>query len=230
VLGIDPSKEKIMDRLGIDEDIFEEAKMEIIEREEQKIVRKRRNSGGNNKRNALKALDVLGHDPSKEKVMNTLGMDEIDVKDVEKEKVEIYEQQCSRKRSNSWLNKKKAAKAMKVLGLEPSKDKIMETLGIVEVDLKEIEQQQIEWNGEINNNIIHKRVTKNKKANKKALKVVGYEPSDIKLQKTLGVELNIIKNVSKIETKSHTMQVVLAIVIPMVTFTAVFVITQIFNL
>jgi len=230
VLGIDPSKEKIMDRLGIDEDIFEEAKMEIIEREEQKIVRKRRNSGGNNKRNASKALDVLGHDPSKEKVMNTLGMDEIDVNDVEKEKIEIYEQQCTRKRSNSWLNKKNAAKAMKVLGLEPSKDKIMETLGIVEVDLKEIEQQQIEWNGEINNNIIHKRVTKNKKANKKALKVVGYEPSDIKLQKTLGVELNIIKNVSKIEIKSHTMQVVLAIVIPMVTFTAVFVITQIFNL
>jgi DNA-directed RNA polymerase specialized sigma subunit len=135
ILGFDPSKQKLMKRLGVDEEIVNEAKMQVLQREEDKIVRQRRNSGSN-KRNSTKALEVLGHNPSKEKIKSTLGMDEQDVDAVEQEKVEIYEQECSRKRSNSWLNKKASYKALKVLGLEPSKDKIKNTLGINEEDLK----------------------------------------------------------------------------------------------
>jgi len=230
VLGIDPSKEKIKDRLGIDEEVIQEAKMELIAREEEKYVRKRRNSAGSNKRNALKALDVLGVDPSKDKVMNTLGMDEKDVEVVEKEKVEIYEQECSRKRSNSWLNKKDAAKAMKVLGVEPSRNKVMETLGIVELDLKEAEEQTLERKEEITNNIIHKRITKNKKANKKALKILGYDPSDIKLQNILGIDLPYISNQSQIGCGYVLQNIALAIGLPLTLTTFHFVISQLFSL
>jgi len=192
ILGVDPSKEKVMSCLGVGEDVIEEAKMEVVEREEQKIARQRRNSGSN-KKNIQKALDVLGHDPSKEKIMNTLGMDERDIEDVEKERVEIYEQECSKKRSNSWLNKKEAQKALKVLGLDPSKDKVMETLGIVDNELKVAEEEQMGRTEEIFNGIIQKRVIQNKKANQKALKILGHDPSETKLQNKFGENYEVLR-------------------------------------
>jgi len=94
-------------------------------------------------------LDVLGLNPSKEKAMNTLGMEDKDVEIVEQKKVEMYEQECTKKRLRSWVNKKNSSKAIKVLGLELSKDKVMNTLGIKEHEVKEAEEDQIEKNERI---------------------------------------------------------------------------------
>lgn len=65
-----------MNTLGIDESVVEEARLEQIAREEDQYIRKRKNSASVDKRHAQKALDILGVDPSQEKVMTTLGMDE----------------------------------------------------------------------------------------------------------------------------------------------------------
>jgi hypothetical protein len=54
-----------MDRLGVDLDVVAEAEQENYERLEQQILRKRRNSGNVDRKHTGKALDVLGHDPSK---------------------------------------------------------------------------------------------------------------------------------------------------------------------
>jgi hypothetical protein len=118
-----------MTTLGVDETVIDEAETQNFERMEQEIVKKRRNSGNDyviglylqvigsvDKRHATKALDVLGHDPSKEKVKNTLGMDEEDVEQAEQDKIEHFEEELEKKRSNSWVDKKKAQKALKVLG------------------------------------------------------------------------------------------------------------------
>lgn len=137
LLGLDPSNEKAMNLLGVTEEVLRDAHNENLDREEQRIVRQRRNSGAN-KRNVQKALDVLGLDPSKDKAMTTLGMDETDFVESERDKVEHYENECTRKRSNSWLNKKEAAKALKVLGLEPSKEKIRTTLGLHDEQIQEV--------------------------------------------------------------------------------------------
>jgi len=213
ILGHNPSKEKVMNRLGVDADVVDEALMEVAEREEQRIFRKRRSSGSL-KRNAQKALDILGHDPSKEKIMNTLGMDEQDVQDVEKEKIEMYEQECTRKRSNSWLNKRVAAKALKVLGLEPSKDKVMTMLGIMEFEVKEAEEQEWERQEELTQCLIKKRIIQNKKQNSKALRVLGIDPSNSKLQSTFGVDYEILKKYPKDISMSHPTKMAIAIGIP----------------
>jgi len=202
-----------MNRLGVDADVVDEALMEVVEREEKRIFRKRRSSGSL-KRNAQKALDILGHDPSKEKVMNTLGMDEQDVQDVEKERIEMYEQECTRKRSNSWLNKRVAAKALKVLGLEPSKDKVMTMLGIMEFEVKEAEEQEWERQEELTQCLIKKRIIQNKKQNFKALRVLGIDPSNSKLQSTFGVDYEILKKYPKDISMSHPTKMAIAIGIP----------------
>lgn len=54
-----------MDKLGVDLDVVAEAEQEYYDRLEQQILRKRRNSGTVDRKHAVKALDVLGHDPSK---------------------------------------------------------------------------------------------------------------------------------------------------------------------
>lgn len=65
-----------MNTLGVDASVLEEVRLEQIEREEQAYIRKRRHTASADKRHSQKALDVLGLDPSQEKVMNTLGMNE----------------------------------------------------------------------------------------------------------------------------------------------------------
>jgi len=66
-----------------------------------------------------------------------------DVEDLKQEKREEYEGQMQRKRSNSWVNKR-AAKAIRILGLDPSKEKIEYLLGLDSNQLDEVEQEQFE--------------------------------------------------------------------------------------
>lgn len=105
MLGIDPSKQKLMNTLGVDENTLgeilrlirhvyttfgkgsaedlnfgvhtllsaEEVRMETVLREEDVYRRKRKNSASMDKKHALKALDMLGVDPSKDKVRHSFG-------------------------------------------------------------------------------------------------------------------------------------------------------------
>ncbi len=72
--------------------------------------------GSVDKKHATKALEVLGHDPSKEKVKNTLGLEEEDIEQAEQAKIEQFEEKLEKQRSNSWIDKKKSQKALKILG------------------------------------------------------------------------------------------------------------------
>eukprot|EP01118_Nematostelium_gracile_P006218 TRINITY_DN2004_c0_g1_i1.p1 TRINITY_DN2004_c0_g1~~TRINITY_DN2004_c0_g1_i1.p1 ORF type:complete len:328 (-),score=78.04 TRINITY_DN2004_c0_g1_i1:95-970(-) len=184
ILGLDVSREKVKSLLGVPDNIIEEAASEVADRENLTLLRKRSHSVSI-KKDISKALDLLGHDPSKEKVMNTLGIDEFDLIEHEKERGMTYEIQCRRKRTNSWLNKKEAGKALKILGYEPSKMKVITTLGILEEDLQQVQVENQEREEEINNEIIQKNMMKNKRGVQKALKVLGHDPSLAKLE-TLG--------------------------------------------
>jgi len=197
VLGLDPSAEKVMNTLGVDENELQEANKEIFERQEQQIIRSRKNYGSIDKKHGKKALDILGYDPSTVKIMSTLGMDEQDLIDHQQEQIAEYEQQLERKRCTiSILNKKGSLKAQKVLGLDYSKHKLVDTLGIDDAEVEEAEQQYYERTEEM---IKKKRMRDdriNKKHIQKALKVLGHDPSELKLEATLGVDKETIQKLS----------------------------------
>eukprot|EP01114_Cavostelium_apophysatum_P010362 TRINITY_DN2399_c0_g1_i3.p1 TRINITY_DN2399_c0_g1~~TRINITY_DN2399_c0_g1_i3.p1 ORF type:complete len:253 (-),score=18.55 TRINITY_DN2399_c0_g1_i3:10-768(-) len=130
VLGLDASIEKLKNRLGVDEEVIVEAQREEFERQEESIRKQRRNSCQMDRRHVGKALDVLGHNPSEEKVISLLGMDEEDLKLLREENGHRYERSLKRRRSVSTLNRRTTGKAQRVLGLYPSRDKIIDRLGI----------------------------------------------------------------------------------------------------
>jgi hypothetical protein len=68
IIGENPSKSKIIDRLGVDEEELDEAQASEVEYREQRIKRQRENVDSMNKKNIQKALAILGHDPSERKV------------------------------------------------------------------------------------------------------------------------------------------------------------------
>ncbi|EGG17166.1 hypothetical protein DFA_08150 [Cavenderia fasciculata] len=72
-LGLNLSKEKLMDVFGVDEDTITEASAEENEIQEIKIKRLRENITLSNKRALKKALMIMGCDPSSSKIMRTLG-------------------------------------------------------------------------------------------------------------------------------------------------------------
>jgi hypothetical protein len=74
VLGIDISKNKLVEKLGVDNELLEQAESEQFELQEERIKKKRMNDAMMNKKSAQKALKVLGHDPSENKVENKLGV------------------------------------------------------------------------------------------------------------------------------------------------------------
>jgi len=78
-LGHDPSLQKIIERLGISEKEVEEARRFHQERTEELIKRMRDRSSFANKKYIQKALEILGHDPSKEKLRKILGILEVEI-------------------------------------------------------------------------------------------------------------------------------------------------------
>lgn len=140
-LGRDISKEKLMDRLGMEAEDLKQAEQDLIERNEKELERVREIEGVKNKREAQKALEILGCDPSTRKVlthpncnfqlMNRLGVEECVIEEARIEQVEREEEQIARKRKNSGNSRRSAQKALEVLGFDPSKRKVMETLGII---------------------------------------------------------------------------------------------------
>jgi len=147
------------------------------------------------KKHASKALEVLGHDPSKEKVKNTLGLEEEELEQAELAKIEQFEEKLEKQRSNSWIDKKKSQKALKILGIDPSKKKVGSTLGLDDEEVELAEQEEYERNEELIKKRRDSLGNSNKKKIQKALNILGQDPfSEKKLESKLGVDIDTINN------------------------------------
>ncbi len=102
---------------------------------------------------------------------------------------EKEQRDISRHRKSS-PNKKKCAKALSTLGLDLSMQKATQVLGVDEDTLKVVQQQ--EEDDALSERRRRRRQSKallhNKKRNRKALNVIGYDPSLGKVLDVLGVE------------------------------------------
>jgi hypothetical protein len=189
VLNYSSSVDKVSNLLGLDVpniyEIFkEQAEGEIQKR---KLINRPRN-----KRNSRKALAWLGHDPSTEKVKNTLGIDEEAVNNVNMQNV-LHRNRP--RRVEASIHKKKYAKALSTLGFDVSLYKAAQLLGVedegilrtlirhhAERALQQEERRRCRKLGQ------ERVALHNKRRNKKALHVIGYDPSLEKALEMLGVE------------------------------------------
>eukprot|EP01097_Dermamoeba_algensis_P010940 TRINITY_DN8313_c0_g1_i1.p1 TRINITY_DN8313_c0_g1~~TRINITY_DN8313_c0_g1_i1.p1 ORF type:complete len:126 (-),score=17.81 TRINITY_DN8313_c0_g1_i1:29-406(-) len=88
-----------------------------------------------NKKQNMKALQVLGVDPSRNKLKNQLGVDD---KELDAAIVSSYEPSPPESSVEDMLKtKKQNMKALQVLGVDPSRSKLMGTLGVDEEELIE---------------------------------------------------------------------------------------------
>jgi len=200
ILGHDFSNEKVKSTLGISQEELDSAFREKTERQES-VFRKKRSMSLNDRRNNSKALEVLGHDPSRNKALQTLGMKEEEFAEYQDQKAEEYSEELERRRSNSWLNRRMTTKAQRVLGLFPSKEKIMDRLGIDSTIIDGIELELYEKVEEAMRKKRMREVRINKRSYRKALKVLGHDPSEEILQNLLGVDKETLQREL---TKNHS--------------------------
>ena len=147
--------------------------------------------------------------------MTTLGMDGSDYEQVNQDNAELFEEELEKKRNSATIDKKKSVKALKILGLDPSKNKLSNRLGLdpevksiksfsqsskitfeflnSHYDYQEIELAEQEEYERSEEQIKKRRSdsieTLNKKKVQKALNVLGQDPfSQRKLESKLGVD------------------------------------------
>eukprot|EP00029_Vermamoeba_vermiformis_P011345 TRINITY_DN6215_c0_g1_i1.p1 TRINITY_DN6215_c0_g1~~TRINITY_DN6215_c0_g1_i1.p1 ORF type:complete len:155 (-),score=11.81 TRINITY_DN6215_c0_g1_i1:52-516(-) len=114
------SRDKVKDRLGLDFDDPEEVlklKDTTLDSRQQRI---------NNRKDNKKACEILGHDPSKEKLAAVLGAD------VDQIDSAIDESLRSKygARKTFVIKSKNISKALQVLGFDPAVVKAFEILGV----------------------------------------------------------------------------------------------------
>jgi hypothetical protein len=147
------------------------------------------------KRGSEKALKLLGVDPSKGKLRAKLGLENDEaVASAAQESQIAYEvgalsdefvgAPMARRKSEPMINKKKSGKAMKLLGIDPSRAKIQERFGLTQE-----EQQAIDGAlSELQLPEASAAITTNKKEVLKACRVLGYDFSREKVSHVLGIE------------------------------------------
>jgi len=183
VLNYSSSVDKVSELLGVDAPKVYEIYKEQAEGE---IQKRKLNDTPRNKRNSQKALSLLGHDPSREKVKKTLGVDEEVVYDA-------YLQNAINRprRVETSMNKKKYAKALTTLGFNLSLYKATQLLGVEEEILRTVFRYHTEHalheEHRVWRHALESRALRDKKRNRKALHVVGYDPSLEKVLAMLGV-------------------------------------------
>lgn len=186
VLNYSSSVDKVSELLGVDAPKVYEIYKEQAEGEFNGEMHKRKLSNTLNKRNSQKALVLLGHDPSTEKVKKTLGIDEQEVQDVY-----IQNFMNRPRRVETSMNKKKYAKALTTLGFNLSLYKATQLLGVDEDILRSVFRHHTELALQEEHRVwrraLETRVLRNKKHNRKALHVIGYDPSLEKVLAMLGV-------------------------------------------
>lgn len=135
------------------------------------------------KKENAKALQVLGIDPSLEKLESSLGIEQEELRSLMQDNLFSYHQELVPYHN---VDKKKNRKAYEVLGYDPSLIKIMNYFGF------EVEEQVFSAVEESSpNTLLFEPVFEpviNKKDAQKACKVLGYDPSLFKLIKMFGVD------------------------------------------
>eukprot|EP01098_Paradermamoeba_levis_P008788 TRINITY_DN3629_c0_g5_i1.p1 TRINITY_DN3629_c0_g5~~TRINITY_DN3629_c0_g5_i1.p1 ORF type:complete len:345 (-),score=122.49 TRINITY_DN3629_c0_g5_i1:546-1547(-) len=176
------------------------------------------------KREAIKALNLLGVDPSKEKLKTTLGVDEATLEEAleetltanEREREEEILSSLSEEERKLIRNRKQTQKALAFLGLDPSKQKLMDTLGLTEMDLLEAledvknqnsddDDEDVEYFSGAEEDDEEVLKIKNRKRNLKAFNLLGINPSRFKLMETLGLDEEGLEDAQK-EAKEAKLQ------------------------
>ncbi|EFA77236.1 hypothetical protein PPL_12446 [Heterostelium album PN500] len=157
-----------------------------------------------------KVMDVLGDfNPSEDKVKKTLGIGDEELKQVQ----EANSQQIVKDRIP--INRRDTRKAQSTLGLNLSKEKVMkefiatlmDILGVDEDTITEAEQEESELREKKIKRFRESIVISNKRALKKALTMMGCDPSSSKIMRTLGVsEDELSKDVSTIQNQQVQQQ------------------------
>jgi len=181
--------DKVSELLGLDAptvyEIYKEKAEDELQRKQKTLSNKPRN-----RRNSHKALSMLGHDLSKEKVKRTLGIDEEAVHQVEEDIIKQQELRLeAHRRAEGSPHKKQCLKALTTLGLDPSIHKATKLLGVDEDTLRDIYREELQIQEE---KILRQRRRDtlrlhDRRRNRKAHHVVGYDPSLEKVLDTLGV-------------------------------------------
>jgi len=188
VLDYSSSVDKVSNLLGVDAPKVYEIYKEQAEGQIRKGYLKDK---PRNKRNSQKALLMLGHDLSKEKVKKTLGLDEEAVlqmeEDITREQEIRFEAQ---RKAEGSPHKKHCVKALNTLGLDPSARKATKLLGVDEETLNGIQHEEREIQEE--KLLVQRRrddqlALNDRRHNRKAHHLVGYDPSLEKVLDTLGV-------------------------------------------
>jgi len=186
VLDYSHSIDKVSQVIGVDMEKVKEIQQSQLEAE---YAIERSLDTAHKKRTSQKALELLGHDPSVEKVKKTLGLDEADIEQVRQENLENEENRLLKKRTLCTpYDKKQSSKAFTTLGFDPSVHRSMKLLGLKESTLRKAISEE---NLRTEKRIMHSRKhlgTRNRKDNKKGLHVVGFDPSKEKVINQLGSE------------------------------------------
>lgn len=184
VLGVNFTDAKLMDTLGVDEPTLQQAKENVQEqRDKSEMLKKMRLPS--DKTGLKKALKVLGEDPSRKKVMDKLGIDEVQLSDVEKEMNELLWENVAREGARTTFHTHTASKkALAVLGFDPTAEKLRKLYGIEEEDIIAAREQSIDALRQQPSN----RYIPDKQSNKKALQVLGVDPTREKLRTLYGMD------------------------------------------
>ncbi|GAM25075.1 hypothetical protein SAMD00019534_082500 [Acytostelium subglobosum LB1] len=153
-----------------------------------------------------KAKEVLGDfNPSEDKLKKTLGIGDEELKQVHELRSEQHHQQMAKERIP--INKRETRKAQSTLGLNLSKEKLMDVLGVDEDTITEAENEEKELKELRIRRLRENIILSNKKALRKAFTLLGFNPSSSKMMRTLGVsEADLAKDVSAIQQQHQQLQ------------------------
>jgi len=156
-------------------------------------VSPRRHHGNLRSQSFSKLKQVLDYSSSIEKVSELLGVDAPTVYEIYQEQAE---DECQKRMlKNTPRNKRNSQKALSLLGLDPSKEKVKKTLGIDEEAVHQVEEDMLKQQELLCEAYRKIEGSPPKKNCTKALSTLGLDPSVHKATKLLGVDEEILRDV-----------------------------------
>ncbi|EGC37900.1 hypothetical protein DICPUDRAFT_97090 [Dictyostelium purpureum] len=137
-----------------------------------------------------KVMDVLGDfNPSEDKIKKTLGIDEDELRQINEEK-----QTISSPKDRIPINRKLTKKAQDTLGINLSREKLMDVFGVDEDTINWAESEESEHKENLIKKSRENIVSSNKRTLQKALSKMGIDPSNHKIARTLGVSEELLNH------------------------------------
>ncbi|PRP82275.1 hypothetical protein PROFUN_06287 [Planoprotostelium fungivorum] len=137
MLGFNPSDRKAMDILGIDDSALQRAKRlhSLLEYTRSRPLDSL--PAGLDRKRLRKAFQWLGIAPSQRKVMDRLGLDDSDLRRLQKEEDQRYLEFCEQeRRTERYIHRKDAQKAFRRLGEDPVVHKLKHHLGVEKAQIE----------------------------------------------------------------------------------------------